>query len=242
MDEDQIIEYIKFPNKRVKNMEFESHRREVTDDSYQKYSPFNRSQKQKRTFRISRGRTPKRNKVIYQTYKHAPQVYDSISEQDMRYRESQMPDLLDNSEFESGSKYINRPPLPIKQEVISNISLPILNKVSVKDFQIEIEDILSSEVSNKKKLVSKIMQRINKSLILSIDSYVNFIRRENMDEKDNMIYDSILVDQNSNLSRSIDQGRVHNSNHVIEKWKEANPQFTLSNSNLSLLYKLMNSY
>lgn len=132
-----------------------------------------------------------------------------------------------------------RPPLPVtkvKHEIISNISIPIVYKTSAKDFQIEIENIISTDIPNKKRLINQIMMKLNKSLLLSIDNYVNFNRKDNDgDDKVDMSYDS-------QLTNNFEEGRVHNATNILEKWKDNNPQFTLKNSNLALIYSIVNSY
>jgi len=102
--------------------------------------------KQVRPFRITKKKTHGKSKP----YKKYERDYDSNTDQeyDREYRYNGIMPSEEESSMYEYRRSIKPPKVP-KQEAISNISVPILQKTSIEDFEIDIQNVLQHHYHEK---------------------------------------------------------------------------------------------
>ena len=186
-------------------------------------------------FRISKGRPPRNRGSL----KPLP-TYESSSDQGYpaHYKNRYEGESSDQND-ENSRIYSQKPRLPPKShnfDMTSNLSLPIVRKARIEEFEHDIESIISSNSQNKKKKISNIILILNKCLLLSIDSYISFISEGDFEEgTTNLSYDS-------QLSQQLADHRISNFQHLANSWRETLPEIVLNHSSLIKLLKLVKTY
>lgn len=188
-------------------------------------------------------------------YQQAFETFES-SQDEIIYAESML-DVVNSSDYyESENKFGYAPaPLPPRshhQDMVSNLSTPILQKMKynssnkfesqivnpylITEYFHQIEAIIESGTSNKRRLISDIIISVNRSLLLTIDSYINFSSKPG--DKGELVGMSF----DSQLSQTFQQGRFHNGDHILNKLKDEYLEFTLTNNTLMKILKLTKNY
>lgn len=188
-------------------------------------------------------------------YQQAFETFESSTDE-IIYAES-LQEVVNSSDYdEDGNRYeyaaAPLPPRSHHQDMVSNLSTPILqnmkyrgikklesqivNPYLITEYHRQIDAIIASGTSNKRRLVSDAMISINRSLLLTIDSYINFSSKQGFKgELVGMSFDS-------QLSQTFQQGRFHNGDHVLNKLKNEYLEFTLTNNTLMKILKLAKNY
>jgi hypothetical protein len=243
--EDEILHYHHFPNKRPKQHGYFYHELQPNKEEFIPYNTF-----QKHNQKIMKPQmTPlrKRSKKPKNNYQ---QAFESSTD-DVMYEEA-LQGALNSSKYEDNRFSYAPAPLPPRshhKEIMSNISSPILQKEEdlkidspvanpylITEYHRQIETIITSGTSKKPRLISNILISINRSLLLTIDSYINFAPKEG--SKDDVLGMSF----DSQISQTFEQGRFHNGSHVMDKLKGGFAEFTLTNNTLMKILKLVKNY